>query len=146
MRYLGQGHEITVPLPAEALHGEDDAILKSAFEAEYQRLYGRLIENLDIEVLTWSLTVSTDPPKIAPLPKTAERAAPKPAGMRHVRDPVAGSVPTALYDRAALAPGHYLEGPALVVEEETTTVVPVGFDLRVDGLGYLELSRKDGNQ
>jgi N-methylhydantoinase A len=146
MRYLGQGHEITVPLPAEALHGEDDAILKSAFEAEYQRLYGRLIENLDIEVLTWSLTVSTDPPKIAPLPKTAERAAPEPAGMRHVRDPVAGSVPTALYDRAALAPGHYLEGPALVVEEETTTVVPVGFDLRVDGLGYLELSRRKSDQ
>ena len=40
-------------------------------------------------------------------------------------------------------PGTQLEGPALLVEDETTTVVPVGFDLRVDGLGYLELSRKD---
>ncbi len=143
MRYLGQGHEITVPLPAEALRGGDDAVLKAAFEAEYRRLYGRLIENLDIEILTWSLTLSTEPRRIIPLPDVGEHAAPEPAGIRQVRDPVAGTVPMALYDRAALAPGSRLEGPALVVEDETTTVVPVGFDLRVDGLGYLELSRKD---
>jgi N-methylhydantoinase A len=143
MRYLGQGHEITVTLPARPLRDDDAPVLQLAFEAEYSRLYGRLIERLDIEVLSWSLTVSTEPPGVAPVPEMTERPPPAPARTREVRDPVAGNVPMALYDRTALAPGTHVQGPALVVEDETTTVVPVGFDLRVDGLGYLELSRKD---
>jgi N-methylhydantoinase A len=47
----------------------------------------------------------------------------------------------AIYDRSGLRPGARLPGPALVVEDQTTTVVPVGFDLRVNGLGYLEIIR-----
>jgi len=143
MRYMGQGHEIIVELPVRPLRDEDALVLKQAFETAYRYLYGRLIESLEIEALSWSLTVSTEPPEVAPTPKTADLPAPSSPLAREVRDPLAGTVRMALYERAALAPGTCLQGPALVIESETTTVVPVGFDLRVDGLGYLELSRKD---
>ena len=143
MRYMGQGHEIIVELPVRPLRDEDALVLKQAFETAYRHLYGRLIESLEIEALSWSLTVSTEPPEVAPTPKTADLPAPSSPLAREVRDPLAGTVRMALYERAALAPGTCLQGPALVIESETTTVVPVGFDLRVDGLGYLELSRKD---
>jgi len=143
MRYMGQGHEIIVELPVRSLRNDDALILKQAFETAYRHLYGRLIESLEIEALSWSLTVSTIPPEATPVPATAERPAPSSPLAREVRDPLAGAVRMALYERAELAPGTCLQGPALVIESETTTVVPVGFDLRVDGLGYLELSRKD---
>jgi N-methylhydantoinase A len=143
MRYMGQGHEIIVELPVRSLRDEDALVLKQAFETAYRHLYGRLIESLEIEALSWSLTVSTEPPEVAPAPETADLPAPSSSLAREVRDPLAGAVRMALYERAALAPGTCLQGPALVIESETTTVVPVGFDLRVDGLGYLELSRKD---
>ena len=143
MRYMGQGHEIIVELPVRPLRDEDALVLKQAFETAYRHLYGRLIESLEIETLSWSLTVSTEPPEVAPTPKTADLPAPSSSLAREVHDPLAGTVRMALYERAALAPGTCLQGPALVIESETTTVVPVGFDLRVDGLGYLELSRKD---
>jgi N-methylhydantoinase A len=143
MRYTGQGHEIVVELPVRPLRDEDALVLKQAFETAYRHLYGRLIESLEIEALSWSLTVSTEPPEVAPTSKTADLCAPSSPLAREVRDPLAGTVQMALYERAALAPGTCLQGPALVIESETTTVVPVGFDLRVDGLGYLELSRKD---
>jgi len=143
MRYMGQGHEIIVELPVRPLRDEDALVLKQAFETAYRHLYGRLIESLEIEALSWSLTVSTEPPEVAPTPKTADLCAPSSSLAREVHDPLAGTVQMALYERAALAPGTCLQGPALVIESETTTVVPVGFDLRVDGLGYLELSRKD---
>jgi N-methylhydantoinase A len=143
MRYMGQGHEIIVELPVRLLRDEDALVLKQAFETAYRHLYGRLIESLEIEALSWSLTVSTEPPEVAPTSKTADLCAASSPLAREVRDPLAGTVQMALYERAALAPGTCLRGPALVIESETTTVVPVGFDLRVDGLGYLELSRKD---
>jgi N-methylhydantoinase A len=45
--------------------------------------------------------------------------------------------------RTALAPGDWLQGPALIVEDQTTTVVPPGFDVSVDAYGYLVLDRRD---
>jgi N-methylhydantoinase A/oxoprolinase/acetone carboxylase beta subunit/N-methylhydantoinase B/oxoprolinase/acetone carboxylase alpha subunit len=61
-RYVGQGHEIKVALPEwELAPGADEAI-RDAFEREYERQYGRTVPDLDIEVLTWSLNVSSSPP------------------------------------------------------------------------------------
>ena len=71
MRYVGQGHEVGVELPIKIETprlGTDAAdVLLKAFEQEYHRLYERVIPNLDIEILTWVLLVSTevDMPSVA---------------------------------------------------------------------------------
>jgi N-methylhydantoinase A len=66
------------------------------------------------------------------------REAPAPEGWRRVYDDGAdGWTDTAVYRRDALSPGVSLQGPAVVAEDQTTTLVPQGFRLTVDGQGNL---------
>ena len=108
MRYVGQGYEIAVEAPAEP----DAARLRQAFDAAYEALYGRLIADLDVEVMSWTLTVRCAPPAI--------------------RTDAAG--------RDALAVGERVAGPTAIVEEQTAVVVPAGFEARVDSCGNLILA------
>ncbi|MCR9174748.1 MAG: hydantoinase/oxoprolinase family protein [Alphaproteobacteria bacterium] len=143
MRYMGQGHEITVDLPAGDLtDGHADSI-RTFFETEYAALYGRTIPGQEPEILSWTLTVS------APIVAAAEAVgdvpaieAAKPVGSRQVFDPdLQETVDYAIYLRADLTPGMSVTGPALIVEDQTTTVVTSPFDLSVNGIGYLILTR-----
>jgi N-methylhydantoinase A len=144
MRYIGQGHEIAVPLPVRDLTSDDRRALLQAFEGEYRRQFGRIIPGLEAEVLSWALGVSTEVAPPAALARAPARKAPAPSAKRSVFDPAAGDfIQAAVYQRDALAPGMHLEGPALVVEDETTTVVPPAFTLSVNALGYLILQRSE---
>lgn len=144
MRYAGQGHEISVALPVRALTPEDRATLHAAFEEAYVALYGRTIPNLDVEILSWTLTIETAQAPPSPAgPPPAAAAPPEPLGRRPVFDPGLGrAVEAALYARAALAPGMRVEGPALIAEAQTTTVVSPAFDAVVSAAGHLVLTRK----
>ena len=62
MRYVGQGHEIVVPLPVRELAAGDGETLAAAFDAEYARLYARTIPGQEREVLSWTLTVTARKP------------------------------------------------------------------------------------
>ena len=140
MRYRGQGHEITVTLPNRALAAGDAAALHRLFDAAYAGLFGRTIPRLEVEALTWTLALSTDRP--LPQPVAAPEAVPAaaPLGSREAFDPATGTIAAApLYDRKALRPGMGFPGPALVVEDETTTVVPPGFTAWVNALGQIIL-------
>ncbi len=164
MRYVGQGHEIVVPLPVRPLAAGDGETLAEAFDSEYARLYGRTIPGQEREVLSWTLTVTAGKPTpfpLAPPPSGAgaEAAAArsgaggregggsgtaKPPG-RRLFDPVlAEYAAAAVRRRERLDPGDVLAGPAVIVEDQTTTVVPDGFRATVDPLGYLVLERVDG--
>jgi N-methylhydantoinase A len=143
MRYLGQGHEITVALPARPLEAADVAQLQTGFDAAYTRLYGRTIPNLDVEVLSWTLTVKTVLAAPERAAKAAAQAAPAPRGSREVFDSATEkSVEAAVYDRADLSPGTSVPGPALIVEDQTTTVVSSSFEAAVNSLGYIVLVRR----
>jgi N-methylhydantoinase A len=140
MRYRGQGHEIPVTLPNQALDADAARELRRRFEATYAVVFGRVIPKLEVEALTWTLSLATD----RPLPKPAAEAkaigAPKPNGKRDVLDPASGRhEPAAIHERTALAPGMSLDGPALIVEDGTTTVVPQGFVARINALGQIVL-------
>jgi N-methylhydantoinase A len=140
LRYLGQGHELTLDLPEGALTADDLAVLRCRFEALYGRIYGVVLSDLAVEAVTWSVALSTPVPAASPPPATVPRAAPPPAARRLVYDPSRGDmVETPIFPRPELAPGCRLEGPCVVAEDDTSTVVPEGFALEVDGLGYLHL-------
>jgi len=148
MRYAGQGYEIAVPVPVNTLTRDDAAPLREAFDAEYQRLYGRLIPGLDVEILSWTLTLAArEPAPPEPL------AAPEPRAVQPLRtcelfDPVRRQAAGAgIFVRDDLRPGDHAAGPALIVEEQTTTVVSADFTFRVDARGYLVLERSaDGGR
>jgi N-methylhydantoinase A len=132
-----------VDLPPGDLTAANADSIRASFETEYAALYGRIIPGQEPEILSWTLTVS------APIVAAAETvgevpdvAAAKPVGSREVFDPdLRETVDYAIYLRADLSPGMRLTGPALVVEDQTTTVVTSPFDLSVNGIGYLILTR-----
>jgi N-methylhydantoinase A len=129
MRYRGQGHEIAVPLDGAAL---DPAALRGVFEATYAQLFGRIIPGLEIEAVTWTLGLSepyalpsADPLVVATEPAVAQ-------GTREMIESLTGTVIDApVYARASLLPGTVFSGPAAIVEDGTTTIVPSGFAARI---------------
>jgi N-methylhydantoinase A len=143
MRYVGQGHEIAVPLPARALTEDDVVTIRAAYDAEYTKFYNRPVPGSDIELMSYAVTVAT----VAPA-SVGTAAAPAPhraaaAGARKVLDTATGTVSDWLvYERAVLAPGACFDGPAIVAEAETSTLVGPGWTGRITGEGYIELQRQ----
>ncbi len=149
MRYLGQGHEVAVPLPVRDWGAEDDAAaIRNAFEAAYRQLYGRTIPALDLEIVSWSIQVSAPVEAAPPAAPPAGAAPPPPAcGMRAVLDPGSGTtVQAALYRRADFTPGARVQGPALIVETDTTTVVSPAFAATVDSFGTIVMERRNAGK
>ena len=147
MRYLGQGHEIAVPVPLRALSAADGPKLQAAFDDCYTGLYGRTIPDQDVEVLSWTLTVATQVPE--PLPAglpDAPVAAPVAAKQTELFDAASAAHQTVpVYRRDGLVPGARIAGPALIVEDQTTTVVTGAFDAAINELGYIVMSRRQMN-
>jgi N-methylhydantoinase A len=140
MRYIGQGHEKAVPLEARPLDLGDRQRLQQAFEREYRVQFGRIIPDLEAEVLSWALGLSTQVEPTMPIAPTPRQTQPTPSGRRPVFDPESGDFLNAnVFRRAELAPGARIEGPALIVEDETTTVVAPAFQATVNAVGYLVL-------
>ncbi|WP_027285578.1 hydantoinase/oxoprolinase family protein [Rubritepida flocculans] len=143
MRYVGQGHEIAVALPARPLTEADVPALRAAYDAEYTRFYDRPVPGSDVEVLSFAVTVSTVVEEVLPAAEVEDAPAPAPLRVQQVRDTATGEVsPWPVYDRAAMAPGARVAGPCIVAEDETSTLVGPGWSCRMDGLGYLELTKE----
>ena len=143
MRYLGQGHEVVVPLPNRTWAREDTGIIRDAFESAYEALYGRIIPKLDLEIVSWSVGVSAVPEAVALVDPPAPAAAPPARGVRPVLDPGSGRVvEAALYRRADFVAGARVDGPALIVETDTTAVVSAAFTASVDALGTIVMERR----
>jgi N-methylhydantoinase A len=143
MRYAGQGHEIAVTLPDRALERHDAATLRENFEREYTRLFSRHIPSAEIECMSWLVAASTKtlvPERLAPAPATA---APKSRGDRSIFDTRLGRrLMVPVFERRDLAAGVTITGPALVVEQDTSTYVSASFDLAVDAGCALVLTQR----
>jgi N-methylhydantoinase A len=143
MRYVGQGHEIVVLLPARALTAADAGLLREAFQREYEALFSRTIPHAEVEILTWSLTVSTVPERAAAARSAAPTDVPLEAGRRRLFDPESGNVlEVPVYWRPDLPPGARLAGPAVIAEDETTTFVTAAFDAAINARGCIVLERR----
>ena len=132
-RYVGQGYELTVPVPAGALDAAALARVRAAFDEVYAARYGYANPTEPVEIVTWKLSAVGGWPRIAlaKAPRRAGAAAPK--GRRRAWFPEAGGfTETPVYDRYALGAGARLEGPAIVEERESTTVLPPGTAATVD--------------
>jgi N-methylhydantoinase A len=140
MRYVGQGHEIPVVLPVRTLTDADVGPLRTAFDEAYARFYDRPVPGSDVEVMGYAVTVATIPdarPQAAP-------PAPRPGSPREqpVRDTATAAISAwAVIDRATLAVGARVAGPAIIAEDETSTLVGPAWTATGDPRGYLDLRR-----
>jgi N-methylhydantoinase A len=148
MRYIGQGHEIPVSLPVEVYTDTHAEVFRQLFEAVYTRLYGRTIAGIGIEVLSWTLTIT------APVEMDPESRRPEPFfGSKKSSDPLPVSLQSCfdsttaqrsdvpVYLRELLRAGDHIAGPALITEDQTTTVVTSSFHAAIDHRGYIVLTR-----
>ncbi len=142
MRYVGQGHEIAVELPVKAMEAADVEAVRAAYDREYASFYDRPVPGSDVEILSFAVTVVTEVETPPPVAEAAEAPAPMPIRHQAVRDTAKGEVSDwPVYDRDGFAPGAEVAGPCIVAEAETSTLVGPGWTCRMDGLGYLELTR-----
>lgn len=141
-RYVGQGHEIRINVPVRALTNRDGTKLKAEFERIYEQFYGLRIPNQEAEAITWSVTVSSKPvkPKRAAVART--KPAPKPRSKRVIYDPALGrQVNAPVYWRFDMPEGASIKGPAIIAEDETSTIVGANFRAAINSLGYIVLER-----
>ncbi|NJP45320.1 hydantoinase/oxoprolinase family protein [Actinacidiphila epipremni] len=140
MRYVGQEHTVTVPVPDEP----GGAALKRAFDRAHGERYGHSAPQERAQIV--SLRVSAVGTLLKPdLPKVARGQAEPPAGARTgsrdiVFTPAEGPLPAAVYARDALLAGNVVTGPAVVEEPTATTLLRPGDTLEVDGFGNLLLT------
>ncbi len=143
MRYRGQGHEIAVNLPVRAFTKDDGPHLTELFETAYRRLYARAIPGVDVEILSWVVSVSAPAEGTLATAGATKRSEPKPRSHRKVFDPNTGEfLEVPIYWRPDLTPGARIKGPAVIAEDETSTVVSPIFDAEIDGFGYIALTRR----
>jgi N-methylhydantoinase A/oxoprolinase/acetone carboxylase beta subunit len=137
-RYVGQGYELTVPVPAGPLDAAALVRVRAAFDEVYAARYGYANPAEPVEAVTWKLSAIASAPRVvlAKAPATAPRDPVK--GTRRAYFPEArGYVDCPVYDRDALAAGLAMTGPAIVEERESTTVLPPGVCATVDAYGNL---------
>jgi N-methylhydantoinase A len=140
MRYRGQGHEIAVAVPNTAFEANATSEMRRRFEETYAAVFGRVIPKLEVEILTWTLSLATARPLPKPAPAARPAGAPRANGTREVVDPATGQrAQAAVHERSWLTAGMALDGPALIVEDGTTTVVPQGFTARINSLEQIVL-------
>jgi N-methylhydantoinase A/oxoprolinase/acetone carboxylase beta subunit len=141
-RYVGQGYELRIPLPS----GDVDETWKSQvvgdFHDAHQREYSRRFEGSDVEIPNIRVRgVGLMPPLVVP---EIEKGAEVPGGaLRQERpawfevDGELRALPTRFYVRGALLAGNRIEGPAIINQYDSTTVVPPGLVSEIDRFGNI---------
>lgn len=143
IRYAGQGHEIAVDLADGSFEASSAVALRDHFSKQYAALYGRALTHITPEIISWSVQVEAVSDAAVPADVIPERRVAAPSvGSRVVSGAAAAedrSIP--FYERALLLPGAEVEGPALIVEDETSTLLPDGFTARISTQGHLVLEQ-----
>ena len=132
-RYVGQGYELTVPVPAGPLDAAALGRVRASFDEIYAARYGYAQPAEPVEVVTWKLSAIGGAPRV-----TLAKAATSPVagglkGRRRAYFPETGGwIDCPIYDRYKLAAGLEIAGPAIVEERESTSVLPPGTVATVD--------------
>ena len=145
LRLAGQETSLDLEIPRS--EGADEARLsgelRTAFAERYQEVYGYRPAARDVELESLRVVASTPGNPWTPPAEATPVQAGTPAGRQRVW--VGGWQEVAVYGREDLEPGAFLDGPALVVERHSTTVVHPGWRLSRDGAGTLVLRWRSGS-
>ncbi len=144
LRYVGQGYELRVTAPADP---GDVAAVEESFHRAYERAYGYRADGQAVEAVTWHLALVRHRADLtAEVEALSDRPERHPAASsrRRVFDPSRGETEVDVHERDALVPGDVLDGPCLVAEATTTTVVLAGDVVRVAANGTLVIAVGEG--
>ncbi len=140
MRYAGQGHEIKVPIDNEVLSTKDENKIKESFETNYEKLYSRILPNADIEILTWSLSLSIIDETSSKYIELNAYNNIKEDTLIDICDYESGEIiKIPNYERVMLNPGDMIQGQCVITEDQTTIVVSNNFITKVLSNNFLQM-------
>lgn len=143
MRYAGQGWEIPVSLPDRHFTKDDKQMITDVFRDRYAQFFGRPIEGPEIEFVTWSVKVQEVKPECEKFDVVLSGKPINVPETRAVFDPASGKeLETAIIPRHILSAGDEITGPAVVVEDETSTIITSIFDAVIQNDGTILIKRK----
>ncbi len=143
MRYVGQEHAVTVDLPGAFFVDKDRSAIKNHFDQVHKVRYGTSAPQEAADLVSLRVTVlgtMKKPPRHHVDEGAAQPEAAALRGTKPVYFRAGGWADTPVYKRDALRAGNVIAGPALIEEHASTTVVQPGDELRVDGLGNLQIA------
>src|SRR5262249_26041713 len=119
-----------------------------AYDVQYTKFYDRPVPGSDVEILSYSVQVSAVPApseeRARPIDGSLPAGRVRSMGTLSVRDTSTAEVsPWPVFDRGALEHGARIEGPAIIAEDDTSTLVGPGWTATVNTLGYIEMVREE---
>jgi N-methylhydantoinase A len=141
LRYVGQGYDLTIPLAGMPNDAAALAAARTQFDAEHEKVTGHSAPDERVEIVNFRVTAVAHVPHASiasPFTDSGSLADAR-AGERITLIDGAPAA-TALYDRTKLAPGATVAGPAILLQNDSTTVIHRGQQARVVALGQLEIT------
>lgn len=143
MRYVGQGWEVPVTIAVRDYVDGDGALFRKLFDEQYEQFFGRVIDGLDVEIVSWSLRAAskvTPPVRIGKITKHAAAAV---RGTREIFDVQEGNFQEAsIVSRDDMKPGDWVAGPAVITERETSTIITASREVVMQADGCLLVRAK----
>lgn len=143
MRYVGQGWEVPVTIAVRDYVDCDGALFRKLFDEQYEQFFGRVIDGLDVEIVSWSLRAAskvTPPVRIGKITKHAAAAV---RGTREIFDVQEGNFEEAsIVARDDMKPGDWVAGPAVITERETSTIITASREVVMQTDGCLLVRAK----
>src|SRR3954451_18672617 len=131
VRYRGQAHQLTIPVPGGVLSGDDLTTLAKTFGEHYRQTYG-IEADVPVQLLNYRVRVVRVVDKYQPAPSPE---APEAGGVTERKvyfSELGGYIDTPVHQWLDLRPGNHVQGPAIVEGPDTTVVVPPAFEATVD--------------
>jgi N-methylhydantoinase A len=142
MRYVGQEHLVTIDVPVKYFERHDRAAIKTLFDKEHELRYGTSAPHEAAEIASLRKTVTgvLAKPQFRRVPEGA--ATPPVDAKRGTRSAFfcGSSIETPVFARDTLLTGNRIQGPTLIEEHASTTVLMPGDALTVDALGNLVIA------
>ena len=142
VRYKGQSYELIIPYPRAERPAAFRRIITDTFVAAHERAYGFAVRDEPIEIVNLRMEARGAVPR----PQTREVPA-RPGGpdraLKRIRRVffASGESECPIYDRYLLGADDVIQGPAVIEERDSTTLLPAGFSLNVDRVGNLMVER-----
>lgn len=136
MRYRGQSFELETHLDERSIDDGSLAAIRQAFHREHERVYEHADEQAEVQIINLRLVVAADAGKPSFTPAALETLAAEPEATVEIHradEPMSAG----FYRRENLAPGNYLDGPAIIGQGDCTTCLLPGMRAVVDEYGNL---------
>jgi len=143
-RYHGQGFELRAEIPAGELTLANVDAVKQNFHAQHRRDYGWAFDDVEVEIVTVRIVGVAKTPRLHWPELEAANGSSIAAALMYDRPTVfddGKTYSTPRYDRPKLKAGHEVAGPAIIIQHDSTTLVPPAYVARVGSSGTLHINR-----